>query len=196
MWKPDESLDDYIGRTTDEVDSEAPRPVSLRRTGEVEVLKPLTLVEIRARRSRYAFRAAHQPLWFRHFLAAGSGALVMIAFALVSAILIGINDRSGGTEVATNETQTDAAITLPDEPFSLGFSSFASENGEADPVRSNTRRRPRPTIHLAASKPKRQLRPRLKLAKPHFVPTTLVIYAKNGVINTRVEPWLQARTGF
>jgi hypothetical protein len=189
MWKkPNESLDDFIVKPASEVEREAPRPVSLRGTGDVEVLTPLTPP---VRSGRYDFKAPFQPLWFRRFLAVGSGALVMIAFVLVSAILVGINDSPTGPEVATNE-MLDAPLSRPEEPYSLNIASFASPEDEADIVRSTSRRRAsRPTVQLAVNRPRRQLRPPLQPDEPNFVPTTLVIYAENGSINTRVEPWFQ-----
>src|SRR5688572_14337647 len=98
MWKPEESLDDYVVTHTSDITSEPPRPVSLQRTGEVEVLKPLTRLELRKRAARFAFRALHpyQPLWFRRVVVVGSAALVLIGLILVSAILVGINDRVAG----------------------------------------------------------------------------------------------------
>ena len=191
MWKPNESLDDFVAKPLPEVTSEAPRPVSLQRTGEVEVLKPLTRAEVRARRLRYAFKTPYQPLWFRRFLAVGSGALVMIGFVLVSAILVGINDQAAGPEVATNENPVDI-LPQPEEPFSFDVFSLAPAAGPVEVVRSATRRRPaRPAIKLAINKPRRQFRAPLQPEEPDFVPTTLVIYAENGVINTRIEPWVQ-----
>lgn len=200
MWKPDESLDDYIVRPDPEVPSEPPRSVSLLRTGEVEVLKPLIRPEVRAKPVRTVLRAfrrsgPQQPLWFRRFLAIGSAALVIIALVLVSAILVGINDPGAGPDVATSGNPDDM-LTQPEELFSFDVSSpstFALVSGGVDLVPSNTRRRPaRPGIHLAANKPRRQLRRSLQPEEPKFVPTTLVIYAENGVIYTRIEPWFQA----
>jgi hypothetical protein len=137
--------------------------------------------------------ARYQPLWFRRLLAVGSGALVIIAIVLVSAILVGINDPASEPDVAINippdNRQTEEPISL--DIFSS--SSLASVSGRIDIARSKVRRRTaRPKVHLAAHKPTRQLRPLLQPEEPKFVPTTLVVYAENGVINTRVEPWLQA----
>ena len=194
MWKPDERLDDFIGKSAPEVPSEAPRSVLLQRTGEVEVLKPLIQAKVRTKRGRYAFNAAYQPLWFRRFLAVGSGALVMVALVLISAIFFGINEPAGGPDFAMNERSEDT-LTQPEEPYTFDLSipiTLLPVAGRVDIVRSHTRRRSvRPTIRLAAYKPRRQLRPPLEPEGPDFVPTTLVIYAENGVINTRIEPWLQ-----
>lgn len=191
MWKPDESLDEYIVRPATEVTSEPRRLVSLQGTGEIEVLKPLTLPEDRTGLRAFRRSTPHQPLWFRRFIVVGSGALVMIALVLLSAILVGIGDAAGGHEVARNE-RTDDALTQSEELFTFDLSiplTFVSTTGGDDIVRS---RRARSTVRFAAGKPRRQLRPPLQPEEPDFVPTTLVIYAENGVINTRIEPWSQA----
>lgn len=189
MWKPNESLDDFAAKPAPEVTREAPRSVSLQRSGEVEVLKPLTPMKVRAKRGRYSFKAPLQPLWFRRFLAVGSGALVMVGFVLVSAILVGINDPVAGPEVATTG-ESEYTLTQPEEPFSFDVFSLEPTANVAEIVRSHTRRRPvRPAIKLAVHKPRRQFRPPLQPEEPDFVPTTLVIYAENGVINSRIEPW-------
>ena len=195
MRKPDESLDQYIVKPTPEVTSEPRRLVSLQGTGEIEVLKPLTRPEVRSGFRGFRLRRPNQPLWFRRFIFAGSGALVMIALVLLSAILVGIGDRTGGPDVARNDG-TDDARTQSGELFTFDLSiplTFVPGTGGVGIVRSNSgRRRARSTVSFAASKPRRQFRPPLQPEEPDFVPTTLVIYAENGVINTRIEPWLQA----
>jgi len=193
MRKPIESLDDHIVRPVPDVAPEPPSAVSLRRTGEVEVVKPLT---VSRERVRIAFkgprsRGPGNPLWFRRLLAVGSGALVIIGLVLVSAILVGINDPA---EVATN-IEPDQDSTQTEELFSFDISSASPVTPATLGInifRSNPKRRPiRPRVHLAVSKPKPQLRSIPQPEQPKFVPTTLVIYAENGVINTRIEPWLQ-----
>jgi hypothetical protein len=196
MWKPDESLDDYIVQPAQEVSSVPPRKVWLRLTGEVEIRKPLTRREIPAA-TVYTSRSPvpFQPLWFRRLVAVGSGAIAMIAVVLVSAILIGINDPASGPDVAT-QRQPDDKLIQTEEAFSLDSfspSSLAAVTGDIDIVRSNVRRkRARPSIHLAAYKPRRHSRQLRQPEEPKFFPTTLIIYAQNGVIYSRIEPWLQA----
>ena len=196
MRKPKESLDEYIVTPAPKVTSEPPRSVWLRRTGEVEVLKPLTRSEVLRKRAWPFFkpRQSHQPLWFRRFLVAGSGALVFVAMVLVSAILVSIGDPASGPEVATGGTADDTSVRH-EELYSFDLSiplTLLPETGVMNMVRSSARRRPmRPGVHLVITKPKRQLRPLPQPEQPRFVPTTLVIYAENGVINTRIEPWLQ-----
>ena len=197
MRKPDQNLDEYIVRPTPGDPSEPPQSVSLQRTGEVEVLEPLIRLEDRAEHARTSFRATrpYQPLWFRRFIAVGSGALVVIALVLMSAILVGINDPASGTDVAVN-WKLDGIFTERVELFTLDVSqpsTFEAPPRGVEIVRPKTRKRPtRRSIHLAANKPRRQLRRLPQPEQPTFVPTTLVIYAENGVINTRIEPWLQA----
>ena len=200
MRKPDENLDDYIVKPAPEVSSEPPRSVWLWRTGKVEVLKPLTHAEVRANSARSTFKSfrlpvGQQPLWFRRFLVVGSGALVFIAAVLVSAILVGINDPVAGPDVAT-KGPTDDKLTQLQEPYSFDLSyplTLLPEIRAGDVVRSHTRRRmARPRTDLKPNKTRARLRPLPQPEVPTFVPTTLVIYAENGVINTRIEPWFPA----
>jgi hypothetical protein len=132
-------------------------------------------------------------LWFRRFLAVGSGAIVMIALVLIGAILLGIDDPADGPDIATSG-KPDDTMAQPAEPF--GFHVFppsvlASPTGGISVVSSNNRRRSaRSRIHRASNKFRRH--ETMSPPAPKFVPTTLVIYVENGVINTRIEPWLQA----
>jgi hypothetical protein len=119
----------------------------------------------------------------------------MIGLVLVSAILVGINDPAAGPDVATNGQPGDM-LTQTEEPFGFDIYSplgFARVSVGNDIVRSNVvrRRSARPAIRLTAYRPKVQLRLPPQPEEPKFVPTTLIIYAENGVINTRIEPWLQ-----
>lgn len=192
MRKPDESLDDYTVKLVQEVTPEPPPSVLLQRTGEVEVLKPLTAAEARAKRTTFRkFRRPmlYQPVWFRRFLVAGSGALVFMALVLVSAILVSMSDQAAAPDVAINGTLDERLMTA--EEFDASSPSGFTWIGAV--FHSNTRRRPsRSSVQLTARVPRRELRPLLQAEEPKFVPTTLVIYAENGVINTRIEPWFPA----
>jgi hypothetical protein len=194
MWKPKESLDDFLVKPPTEAAVKPPRKVWLRLTSEKRKLQPLTREE-EPRVKSYRPNAPFQPLWFRRLVAVGSGALAVIAFALISAILIGISDPSAGTEVATN-LEPAGAVMPSEEPFSLydlSASSLAPAGPKIDIVSSHVRRKPaRARIRFAGHKPKPELRSLPQPEEPTFAPTTLVIYAENGVINTRIEPWLQA----
>ena len=189
MWKPDESLDDFIVKPDTHGTVDPPRKVWLRPTSQVEILKPLASEEVPA--TGYLTNARKQPLWFGRLIAVGSGALILIALVLVSAILIGISEPAAGPEVAIIESEDKLIET--EEPFGiLSSSSLQLVSSGIDNVRSNIRRNSaRPNFRVAVHKPKRRVRPSYQPKEPKFVPTTLVIYAENGVINTRIEPWLQ-----
>jgi hypothetical protein len=194
MRKPNESLNDFSVKPAPEILSKPPRSVWLQPTGEVDIVKPLLRPEIRPKTAWFGLKVDRpfQPLWFRRFLVAGSVGLVFVAMVLVSAIVVSIGEPAAGPDVATGG-QIDDKQSQPEELFSFDLSvplTLVPENREG--VRSRIRRRPaRPAIHLSANKPKRQFRPLPQPEEPRFVPTTLVIYAENGVINTRIEPWLQ-----
>ncbi len=187
MRKPDESLDDFIAKPAPKVTSKPPPPVSLRLTGEVERLNPL-IHEEPAPRFRWTRRS--QPLWFRRFLLAGSGALVMMAMVLVSAILIEMSDSSEVAEVTPNE-QSDTAPVEAQLPISFEMFSLSDTASVIDGVRSKRSISLRPKIARTVYKPRRTYRSLPRPEEPKFVPTTLVIYAENGVIKRRVEPWLR-----
>ena len=192
MWKPDESLDDFIVKPPQEATAKPPRYVRLHASGEKETLRPLTRRGLLTAAERVA--NAYRALWFRRLVAVGSGALVVIALVLISAILIGINEPAAGPDVAINN-QSEGMFPQTEEPFSpdaLSASSFAPVTPGIDILRSSIRRtHSRQKVRLIAHKPRLQTRPPELPEEPKFVPTTLVIYAENGVINTRVEPWLQ-----
>jgi hypothetical protein len=215
MWKPEESLDDYIVKAAPEA-AEPPRPVSVRPTGEVEVLKPLARWEGPPKPESVAVAVAvavdtpqrtapHRLSWFHRSLALG--ALAMIAFILASAFFIGTYD--GGVDTARNLSDTagdpgdpamDASsVDTPvptDGPlitdiFTMTSSPLKFEGRRT--VRSIARRKPaRQRARFAAYRPRRQST-ETQLVVSQFVPTTLVIYIENGEIKTRIEP--QPTTG-
>ena len=199
MWKPDDSLDDFTTTPALPAASKAPREVSLRLTGKVRSLKPLVRAEKNVERRGKPFTTfrGKQPLWFRRFLVVGSGAIVLVALALVSAILVGINESAAGPEVASTGSPVDFILVQPQELYTFDFSSpstlalspvyVASELARS----SSGRRTSRARSNSMTFKPRRHRR-RSPQPLPKFIPTTLVIYAENGVINTRIEPWLQA----
>lgn len=192
MRKPNENLDDYTVKPA-LTETDPPRAVSVGLTGEVEVLKPLTREKVRAMNVfRRRSKGRYQPLWFRRFIAVGSGAVAMLGLVLVSAILMGINDPGAELDIAT-QIEPDDKLIQPEEPFTfeiLSPSSVATLKGGINFVRATAKRKIlRPRIQLAQ-------RPRPYVAplpeEPKFVPTTLVIYSDNGVIKTRIEPWIQS----
>lgn len=190
MRKPDESLDDFSVKPVTGPASKPPREVSLQLTGKVQALKPLTSLAA-AQANVYEFRPIlrKQPIWFRRFIAVGGGAIVMVAIVLVSAIFFGISESADAPEVAMT-VLTDPELAPTGEPF--GFESFSlpefapPSNGYV--TRSNGGRKSgRRSIRVASHK--RGLIPPSS-TQSEFFPTTLVIYAENGVIKSRIEPWL------
>ena len=188
MRKPNESLDDYTVKQAPENLSKPPREVLLKSKGEVEVLKPLIRLEVPIEAARWV--AGHQPLWFRRFVAVGSGALMMMAFVLVSAILIEMSESSDVADIAPPE-QLEIIPQETREPVNFDlFSSNSSESSDdADVVGSKIKRKP---VRLTISRPSVRPRSVPQAVESKFVPTTLVIYAENGVIKRRIEPWLQS----
>lgn len=128
MQYPKESLDDFTVQPALEP-AEPPRAVSLRLTGEVEVLKPLArwegpakmvpvVAEPPVRRSWFdrslADRAPASLSWFHRSLALG-GTVAMVALVLTSAIVIGMYDRpDAGRELV--QTAGDADLSQDGRP--------------------------------------------------------------------------------
>ena len=194
MRNPHENLDEYVVMPATALRAEPPRAVSLWLTGEVEVLEPLIREEVPP---MMVFKprstAAYQPLWFRRLITVGSLTLAMIALVLLSAIFVWISDPAARPDVAT-EGQPDDSLIQTEEPRSfevLSPSGFATVPGVIYTVRATAKRKVRkPRVQL--SLPARSYARPLQAEEPKFVPTTLVIYAEDGVIKTRIEPWLQS----
>jgi hypothetical protein len=184
MLKPNESLDDYTTTPPTEKLEVPPFPVSLTVTGEREILKPL----IETPTTKFRFATPHQPLWFRRMVAVGGGAIVMIAFVLISAILVGISEPIAGPEIASDE-QADQRTQM--EPFDILSASISPGNviEFLHPVAK--RRVVRARAHVTPDRQPRYVRQPQPI-EPKFFPTTLVIYSENGEIKTRVEPWIQS----
>lgn len=130
MRKPDQSLEDFFAAAAPENPAEPPPPVSLRFTGEVEVLKPLARAEHEPVDSHVIASdglatasggdrvtvetplhpAPHGLSWFHRSLAVGGG-LAVIAFLLVGFFLIGMRvyDLSGEPVVSQTDTAGDEA---------------------------------------------------------------------------------------
>lgn len=187
MRKPDESLEDYSVGSNSGIPMPPPRRVTLQSAGTVKVLQPINETVRSQPFVKPAFRA--QPLWFRRFLAVGSGALVVTALILISAILVGINEPERQAE-AVSMGELPEWLRQPEKLFTLDIESPAVE--AIDLVRLNTKRKiTAPVLKRRLSRPTPVLREPLEPDEPNFVPTTLVIYAENGVINSRIEPWIQ-----
>ena len=181
MQKPDESLD------IDKPASEFPREESHHIIDEAEALEPVADGEV-STPSANPFLS-----WLRGSLAVGTvlAMIILVFLSVLSGVFIAL-DRSSAPqpEVATNARPAEEPAET-EEP--LSFDSFAESNFEpATPVRTHTRRRRArsPRVHVKGYRTRRLRRIRRPLV-PLFMPTTLVIYVENGVIKTRIEPWLQ-----
>jgi hypothetical protein len=217
MRTPNDSLDDF--KTIDaKPEPEPPALVTVQRTGEVEVLKPLASWEDFAKTKtarRETARGWHRLTAFHRSLAT-AGAVALIALAIGGGVYIR-NYRShvGSAQIpadnvvisnssATNQRSANALPSV-EEPLTSDLfpsedSPSASDDDEANVVRSVAKRRHVARRHVlrAAYRPLlRPFRPRFGLPRPqfwvsNFAPTTLIIYVENGVIKTRIEPWLNA----
>jgi hypothetical protein len=160
---------------------------AVKPAAEISMLKPLGHAN-----TTLTFLLGYGSSWYGRFLGLGVGALAMMAAVFVSAIVIGINDRLPGVEIAVYQS-----TEIYREP-SIGFDLFSapiprSRPSAVEPVRFHTRTKaPGPEIvRVTASKTRRESRSSPRLGIRKFVPTTLVIYAENGVIKRRIEPWLR-----
>ena len=203
MRKPEESLEDFSVKAIAIDKAAEPAPVvSLRFTGKVERLKPLASSEglknpDLAASDKFVRPAPNRFSWFQGALGA-AGAVAVMAFVLLSAVFIGIYDPPTEPSVETAGDPSDAAtnhrLTRTKRPPKRDI--FAAQNSpppvdELSPVHPTAKPRPeRPSVQIAAHRRRRQLR-RPQLVT-RFVPTTLVIYAENGEVKTRVEPRLAA----
>lgn len=196
MRKPDESLDDYVVR---ELEIQVPpRRVSLRFTGEVEVLKPLAVW------APPPVKAAGLS-WFHRSLVAG-GAFALIAVVLGSAVFIGMYESQ--PEMAQVDRVDEVAQVDQVEEFVSPDGNLLTEELPADVFTTTepedraiaTPRRFRRAIRPAYStfavrnssfKQRRVRRPIAPLVSA-FVPTTLIIYIDKGEVKSRIEPQLTA----
>jgi len=191
MRKPEESLEDFtVKAIAIEKAAEPARVASLRFRGQVEVLRPLASWDGPADAGPSASRLP----WFQRSLAVVGG-LAVIALMFLSAIFFGMYDQPAEPSVTLSDPATDHSPMRTERPLKPDI--FAAQNSTPagdvlPPVRSIAKPLPlRPRVQVAAYRPRRQTR-RPQPAVPGFVPTTLVIYAENGEIKTRVEPRLAA----
>lgn len=206
MRKPAESLDNFNVKPAPKA-AEPPSPVSLSVTGEFEVLHPLVLPGDRAKFKvvtsyTYVRPATHRQSWFDRSIALG-GSFALMSFILLSAVLVGVYEPTDDPSISSIDSaseptylaldQLDDTLTPLEEP--LTSDSYPATSPLEDlprTVRRTSRvRRAMPRAHLAAYRPSHRFR-RPLLAVTKFVPTTLIIYAENGEIKTRIEPQLIA----
>lgn len=194
MYKPKEGLDDFIVKAAPE-SSGPPRPVWLHKTGEVEVVRPLVTWQPPS-------RGGARWSWFQSLLIVG-GSFAMMALVLLSAVAIEFYDttvyRADGSNIADYPSDLPIDQRLYDEllpteePFSSDVSTDSSlADDQPTAIRSRWRaRRSKPRVRLIAAYRPRREPSRPLLIETGFMPTTLVIYAENGEIKTRIEPQLR-----
>jgi len=201
MQKPQESLDDFL-RPIEPIMADPPSTVSLRPTGEVEVLNPLPLDQPHAKTANGLLlqQGAPRISWFHRSLIFGGGAVAAIVIIFLSAVFIAVSepaDRASVEGVDTPKFESDASIddrlvtddepAMADVPASEAEPQVLGELLVARPVISSKQNTPR--IQRSAFIPRRT--PAAE-QRPAFVPTTLIIYPENGEIKTRIEPSLSA----
>lgn len=216
MQRLTESLDEFVVKA-EEINIEPPRPVSVRFTGEVEVLKPLEGWAGPAKAVASETFALPEPSglsWFHRSLVAG-GAFTLGAVILASAVFIGMyegavqpgSDPAEVAELATGLQSDDRLLPAEGPLASEIFTTTSSEPTEANSHSSSELRKPQSTFRIRKgprSAFKSSARPGVRFdeyrqkSRKHrsppivsaFVPTTLVIYIENGEIKTRIEPQL------
>lgn len=183
MKKPNESLDDFAVKA-EEINIEPPQAVSLRFTGEVEVLKPLAVLDFTGKREAVADNYAPLRLsWFHRSLVAG-GAFALGAIVLASAIFIGMYDGPGNESTEVSDVSDVVGVSdvseLPDSEIRNPQSELRNQNDPQSAVRTRS-----------VSRFQRRRQPlRSQYTASDFTPTTLVIFIEKGEIKTRIEPQL------
>lgn len=201
MQKPQESLDDFL-KSIEPKPLTAPSAVSLRPTGEVEVLSPLPLDQAPAKTANGLLlqHGAPRISWFHRSLIFGGAAAAAVMIVFLSAVFIAMNERSerasaDGVETPNyaSDTSIDETSAPVDETATADIFTSAIESqvfGELRAIRPVVRsKRSIPQVRRAAFVPRRTPRP---AHVPAFVPTTLVIYVEDGEIKNRIEPTLSA----
>jgi hypothetical protein len=205
MQIPKESLEDFMtGMPVDPKPAEpppGPRPVSF--SGQVELLKPIEFSEdlvkspVEILVPLVPSRPAARTHWFSGFYRslAVAGSFAIIALVLASGIFFGTYRPAA--EPATSpgdlglDQQPEGILTTPDNPDLTGPTAPTSLLLISDEPRAlpHVRRPGSARVLRAAYHPRRVVRPH-QMMVTGFVPTTLVIYAENGEIKTRIEPQL------
>jgi hypothetical protein len=203
MRAPNESLDDFINRSATRKPIPPPPVRFVYLTGEVEVLKPLaTSYDFTKRKAAGTslFNGFYGLSWFHRSLTVG-GSLAVIALLIWTGILVGLYGPPPSSLVSPTELAIDqqpADMPAPREEPSSDLLSTWSRPTVSDEhhavrsmVRSRAVRRPKARVFLAAYR-HRHFTPLPQFVVSSFVPTTFIIYAENGQIKTRIEPWLTA----
>lgn len=201
MQKPEESLADFLN-TVEPQPATPPSQVSLRSTGEVEVLSPLILDQASAKPANESLlqHGAPRISWFHRSLIFGGGAVAAFVLIFLSALFIAVSEQSdiASADVIDNpgypsdaEIDDGPAGVLPETADTFPLASSPLVLGELRTFKPVVRsRRVLRRVQRAVYIPRRPASPPTQVTT--FVPTTLVIYAENGEIKTRIEPNLTA----
>jgi|GEM_PF-2061004 len=212
MRMPYDSLDDFVSGIAAPKAAELPAMRWLRFTGEFEVLKPLVNSEEFAEHLAAINVTSVSPTpevpWFLGFRRSLPlvGSFAMVVLILASGIFIGTYRPSAESvdkqsDVAVDQQSEDTLANPDQQPGDiLGLVSnlsipstpagSPSVSDEPHAVRSVIRPgSPGPRVLRAVYRSRRITR-RPQITMTDFVPTTLIIYAENGEIKTRIEPQL------
>jgi len=201
MQKPEESLEDLLN-TIEPQAATPPSTVSLRPTGEVEVLSPLALDLASAKPANELLlqRGAPRISWFHRSLIFGGGAVAAFALIFLSAVFVAVSepsdmanvDRVDNSPYPSDAAIDDSPVDLLPETTNIFTSTISplvfGELSTGPPVVRSKRNSPR--VQRVAYIPRRGRSEPQQVTS--FVPTTLIIYAENGEIKTRIEPSLTA----
>ena len=211
MRMPYDSLDDFKSATAAAPKAtELPALRWLRFTGEFEVLKPLVsseeFAEHLAAINAMAVPPTERVPWFSGFRRSLPlvGSFAMVALILALGIFIGtyrppVESVDRQSDIAVDQQSENNPANPDQQPGDiLGLASnlsipsdpASSPSDEPRVVRSVIRPGiPRSRVLSSVFRPRRITR-RPQIMMTDFVPTTLIIYAENGEIKTRIEPQL------
>jgi hypothetical protein len=198
MRVPDESLEDFIIKVSAPKTVEPPAVVSLHLSGKVKVIKPVVDTRLDSKRNAAAGRAFHRrtsyvPPSFHRSLALG-GAFAVIAVIIATGIhlvIFGPSVQQVGPRELSLDSHSDDILPPVNEPFAWELlpdvGSSTSLGAPAGPRQAKRRGHSRYRGQSSDHRMRRIAR------RPHvvfsgFVPTTIIIYAENGEIRSRVEP--------
>ena len=199
MRRPDEALDDFTFRPT-EKSAEPPKAVTLYFAGEVERLRPLGRAESLpdanpdpSTGNPFRRQTPNRFSLFQSAMAAAAALGIMLVVFL-SAVFIGMSDPAASRGIAeadgplvVDESLTAEIInpeTLTARSYPLAIDDFGFVRQTASRVTARRFQRPTHTTRRPLPKP--------QITKTTFVPTTLIIFAEDGEIKSRIEPQIAA----
>ncbi|MEO5859364.1 MAG: hypothetical protein ABIR33_10490 [Pyrinomonadaceae bacterium] len=200
MQRPQESLDDFLNSIEPRPET-APSKVSLRPTGEVEVLSPLPLDQAPSVTSSRLLlqHGAPRISWFHRSLIFGGAAAAAVMIVFLSAVFIAMSERSDmasvdGVDTPSYPSNAPIDISLPPVDETAATDDSTSAIGSKILGELRTIRRVVKSHRIITEVQRVDYRPRRTRlpAQVPFVPTTLVIYVENGEIKNRIEPAFSA----